>query len=133
MCQSCRAQLWLAPSPTQDLTQECESRLIIDATLWSLSRRIGGMVNVEVILKTELMTSYSLRMPASLCVNPHMEEKSWLSEQPLKFIFDHAVTFADRLFKFLAVENLNAAAHIADGSVILQTTGRYRHTFAAHT
>ena len=72
-------------------------------------------------------------MPASLCVNPHMEEKSLLSEQPFKFIFDNPVTFADRLFKFLPVENLNAAAHIADGSVILQATGRYSHTFAAHT
>ena len=72
-------------------------------------------------------------MPASLCVNPHMEEKSWLSEQPFEFIFDNPVTFADRLFKFLAVENLNAAAHITNGAGILQASGRHRHTFASDT
>ncbi|HWP54330.1 MAG TPA: hypothetical protein VN476_09325 [Pyrinomonadaceae bacterium] len=30
-----------------DLTQEGKSRIIIDATLWPLLLRTGGMVNVE--------------------------------------------------------------------------------------
>ena len=116
-----------------DLTQEYESRKS-STPLYGRSREeSAGWSMSRVIPKTELMTIYSLRMPAGLCVNPHMEKKSWLSEQTFKFIFDNPVAFADRLFKFLAVENLNAAAHIADGSVILQATGRYSHTFAAHT
>jgi hypothetical protein len=60
----------------QDLTQECESRIIIDATLWGSREESAGWSMSKVIPRTELITVYSIRKPAGLCVNTQMEENS---------------------------------------------------------
>ena len=54
------------------------------------------------------------------------------SEQTIKLVFHHPVTFADSVFEFLAVEDLNMTAHVTDRSGILQAAGSHGDAFAAN-
>ena len=58
--------------------------------------------------------------------------KDRLSQQAIKLIFDHAVTFAHGLFELLAVQDLDVAADVSDRSGILQSTGGNGNAFAAN-
>src|SRR6185503_3665781 len=57
----------------------------------------------------------------------------FLSEQPINFIFDHSITFADGFFELRAVQDLDAPADVADCADILQVSCGDRNAFAAHT
>ena len=58
-----------------------------------------------------------------------MAKKSLLSEQPLELVSNHTVTFANRCFEFLTVEDLNMTAHVTDRPGILQASGSHGHAF----